>query len=377
MLESIRIEGFRKYKDFSLGGFDKINFILGNNNIGKTSILEAIFAWACGQNVAPFIHIPLARGRYTNIQNPYWVMEELLATVNERHTLPLKMVFEGVFCKKLERFDHIIYPSDLLTDYDSSYKNELVKYVPRTNEALQDQSAVSAGFPGIGSFSPVVVANWEISHNEKKVTSVFTAPYTSTRNTMPFQSAKYIDLLSFAAVNENVQMYATLKRERLLQEVADEMRRIFPQIKGFDMIPYPDGSQSPVSIENQDGSFLPMYAYGDGVQKWFYVLGSLALYKKYIVCVDEVDAGFHPAAQVSFCTSVIQTAIRNDVQLFLTTHNIEFMDNLLQSVVANECSAAESIRIITLRDTKEGLRARNMSAKEAYEAREIYNMELR
>ena len=377
MLESLRIEGFRKYKDFSLGGFNKINFILGDNNIGKTSILEAIFAWACGQNVTPFIHIPLARGRYTNIQNPYWVMEELLATVNERHTLPLKMAFEGVYCGKAERFEHVIYPSDLLTDYDSSYKNELVKFVPRTNEALQDQAAASAGFSGIASFSPVVVANWEILHNKKKTKSVFTAPYTSARNTKPFQSAKFIDLLSFAAVNENVQMYASLKRERLLEEVADEMRRIFPQIKGFDMIPYPDGSQSPVSIENQDGSFLPMYAYGDGVQKWFYVLGSLALYKRYIVCIDEVDAGFHPAAQISFCTSMIQTANKNGVQLFLTTHNIEFMDNLLKTIVTDNYPDAESIRIITLRNTQEGLRTRNMSAKEAYEAREIYNMELR
>lgn len=377
MLESLHIEGFRKYKDFSLGGFNKINFILGDNNIGKTSILEAIFAWACGQNIAPFTHIPLARGRYTNIQNPYWVMEELLATVNERHALPLKMAFEGVYCGKVERFEHVIYPSDLLTDYDSSYKNELVKFVPRTNEALQDQAGVSAGFPGIVPFSPIVVANWEISHNKKKVKSIFTAPYTNARNIKPFRSAKFIDLLSFAAVNENVQMYASLKRERLLEEVADEMRRIFPQIKGFDMIPYPDGSQSPVSIENQDGSFLPMYAYGDGVQKWFYVLGSLAICKKYIVCIDEVDAGFHPAAQVRFCTNMIQTAIKNGVQLFLTTHNIEFMDNLLKTIVADNYPDAGSIRIITLRNTQEGLRARNMNAIEANEAREIYNMELR
>ena len=339
--------------------------------------MEAIFAWACGQNIAPFTHIPIARGRYTNIQNPYWVMEELLATVNERQALPLKMAFEGVYCGKAERFEHVIYPSDLLTDYDSSYKNDLVKTVPRTNETLQEQAGGAMTFPGIPSFSPIVVANWEITHNNEKAESVFTAPYTSARNIKPFQSAKFIDLLSFTAVNETVQMYGSLKRERLLQEVADEMHRIFPQIKGFDMIPYPDGSQSPVSIENQDGNLLPMYAYGDGVQKWFYVLGSLAIYKKYIICVDEVDAGFHHAAQVKFCSNMIQTAIKNGVQLFLTTHNIEFMDNLLKAIVDNNYPEVDSIRIITLRNTQEGLRARNMNAIEANEAREIYNMELR
>ncbi len=44
------------------------------------------------------------------------------------------------------------------------------------------------------------------------------------------------------------------------------------------MLPYPDGSISPVSILNDKG-FLPLYAYGDGVQRWFYVLGAIALYK--------------------------------------------------------------------------------------------------
>lgn len=59
ILQSIRIKGFRKYEDFELDGFNSINFILGDNNIGKTSILEAIFTWACGQNIVPMQSIPM------------------------------------------------------------------------------------------------------------------------------------------------------------------------------------------------------------------------------------------------------------------------------------------------------------------------------
>ena len=70
MLEKLNIQGFRKYKDFTVKDFGQINFILGNNNIGKTSILESIYAWACGQNAVPFFNIPLSRGRYSGIQQP-------------------------------------------------------------------------------------------------------------------------------------------------------------------------------------------------------------------------------------------------------------------------------------------------------------------
>ena len=33
MLEALTIKGFRKYRDFTVDGFGKINFILGDNNI--------------------------------------------------------------------------------------------------------------------------------------------------------------------------------------------------------------------------------------------------------------------------------------------------------------------------------------------------------
>ena len=60
MLTSFKISGFRRYANFYLQDLSRINFILGENNIGKTSILEAIFSWSCGQNISPMFNIPVA-----------------------------------------------------------------------------------------------------------------------------------------------------------------------------------------------------------------------------------------------------------------------------------------------------------------------------
>ena len=48
MLSSINVKGFRKYENLTLDNLGRINFILGKNNIGKTSILEAIYAFLDG-----------------------------------------------------------------------------------------------------------------------------------------------------------------------------------------------------------------------------------------------------------------------------------------------------------------------------------------
>lgn len=371
MLESLHIEGFRKYKDFTFNGFNRITFILGENNIGKTSALEAIYTWACGQNTFPFPGLPLSRGRYVNFQTPFWVMEELLSIAYDRRNMPIHMVFDGIYDGRTERFEHIIRPSDLLMQFDSSYKNSIEKPTIITNNYTQNQLILPSGL------AATLIAEWDIAYNgNKPEKGLLTVPYTSTQNVQSPIMAKFIDLLSYISVQETVQMYARLKREGLLDEVVKEMQGVFPEIKGFDMIPYPDGSQAPVSIENKDGNYLPLYAYGDGVQKWFYIFGALTMFKQSIICIDEVDTGFHPDAQTDFCVSMMQTAIRNDVQLFLTTHNIEFIDNVLNTVV--KCpELAESVSVITMRNTNDGLRTRNLSAKEALNAREIYNMELR
>lgn len=373
MLESIHISGFRRYTDFEIENFNEINFLLGANNSGKTSVLEAIYTWACGQNVAPMMNIPLARARFGGFQHAYWVMEEILAMFNNRHNLPLLMSFEGRYCGKIERFDHTIYPSDLLTEYDSSYKNEVGKTIPHISSAINEQiNAV-----GLPSFNPVLLGNWEVINEKKKITAQITSPFSTVNTVNPYVSAKFIDILSHTTIRENVQMYASLKREGLIEEVVERINSIFPEVVNFDMIPYPDGSQAPVSVVKKDGQVLPLYAFGDGLQRWFYIIGALTINKNAIICIDEIDAGFHPSAQIEFCRNVLEYALKNNVQLFITTHNIEFIDRFIETIIG-DVTTSKKVNIFTMRDFGDSdIRVRSLSAKSAYEARDSFNMELR
>jgi len=42
MLQSLKIEGFRGFQNFEMANLGRINLLVGKNNSGKTSILEAI-----------------------------------------------------------------------------------------------------------------------------------------------------------------------------------------------------------------------------------------------------------------------------------------------------------------------------------------------
>src|SRR5512137_1635018 len=48
MLQSIHIQSFKGFKDTEIGPFKKVNLILGGQNVGKTSLLEAVYASTTG-----------------------------------------------------------------------------------------------------------------------------------------------------------------------------------------------------------------------------------------------------------------------------------------------------------------------------------------
>jgi uncharacterized protein YqfB (UPF0267 family) len=375
MLEEFSIYGFRRYEELTLPNLGRINFILGDNNIGKTSILEALFCWSCGQNLPPIMYNTPSRGRYGFMQNSgYWEMEELLSMVHDRNTIPFRMRFEGVVDGKVVSFEHTIVPSDLLTDYDTAYKDKAAEFLPRISNDRYDQSN-----PLLTQMNrQITVAEWTVTENgnaQDAERSLFTSPVTTIQQRKSFCSAKVIDVLSHTGISEIAQIYAMLKRERLIGEVTDKIREIYPDITGFDMIPYPDGSQAPVSVVRSDGSMLPIFTCGDGVQRWFYILGCLVLYRNSILCIDEIDSGFHPKAQEKFCRYLIDGATCYNVQLFLTTHNLEFLDNFLRA--AQNTEELDNIRILSLKEAGDSIKIRNLDAREAYKARKEFNLEMR
>ena len=69
--------------------------------------------------------------------------------------------------------------------------------------------------------------------------------------------------------------------------------------------------------------------------------------------------------------------MENQVQLFMTTHNIEFMDKFLSAAQELDSQSKKEIRILTLRESEHGIHIRNIDAEETKQARDVLNLELR
>src|SRR5438270_11166835 len=69
MISSIKITGYRGFSDFEMSGLERVNLLVGTNNSGKTSALEAIF-------------LLISRGDPSALWQVLWRRGERLTTVD-------------------------------------------------------------------------------------------------------------------------------------------------------------------------------------------------------------------------------------------------------------------------------------------------------
>ncbi|GAA8630867.1 hypothetical protein oki200_00880 [Helicobacter pylori] len=56
MIQSVRIKNFKNFKNTTIDGFTKLNIITGQNNAGKSNLLEALY-YLVGKSMHPCTNV--------------------------------------------------------------------------------------------------------------------------------------------------------------------------------------------------------------------------------------------------------------------------------------------------------------------------------
>ena len=378
MIKEFHVELFRKFRSINFNNLDRVNLFLGNNNAGKTTLLEAIYTLTCGSNLDMLLATAIRLKKSS--PSMFEFMEMLLSMFHNRENVPLDFILTAELVKgEPIGLGHRFIPSRIFAELEPTLmgsfgSGEMFYKDQRTTQSIQylgewetiglaDNTKVKVPFP----FSSIHVK--ELNPN-----SGFVAPFLKSR---------FVDILTHRDSEESFKIYSFLKREKrgkLMVEFVQELSQTFPNIIGIDCLPYPTGDFGPVSFMTQDSGLLPISSFGEGLQRWYNILGGMVVYQDAIHCIEEIDATFHPEAQKQLATNLVHYSKKYNNQLFMTSHSLEFVDNLLEAVYGSDQEPEEDcIRIITLRnDPKTNqVKSRVLTGKEAYESREKYRMELR
>jgi AAA15 family ATPase/GTPase len=327
-IKSFEVSGFKKFTDLEIDNIGQFNLIVGDNNVGKTSLLEALLA---DRNYNSFVtglgninfYLRKMPFRSTYFLSDYFNIDsnKYPKIFNFKLKYNSKNTDEIAFRQNLEHdVIHVLLPSD-----------------PNRTLNLND-NVTSSGI----SFSI-----------EQK-------PNTDFDVTIPFISfgPLYTNNLTLQ-YSKNIQLFVN-KKEKLLQALGSMLKNI----KNIEVSASAGGLSSLLIAENAKNTLFPLGSYGDGTIKFFRILISLFAtdVSHSRLMVDEVDTGVHHSRLVNFISSLITVSKEEKKQLFATTHSKECIESFTKAL--EETGMQNEGRIIRLAETKQGIKAFTMEYDE-------------
>lgn len=371
-IESLQIETYRGIKDLHVENLGSVNVFVGDNNSGKTSVLEAI-ELMCNPSMYNLIQIARQREKFKPMVGMGLnILDSIL------------FMFDVKACNRQVN-EYFLSVGGCINNVSGQ-----VEVTGKVFNELVDMAELAKYNPAIENrLSHGVVAEQEevptfcgdISNTFDKYELLGFTDESDSH----FEINKYARVMRYKEENSilNVRMIQTVDHlidnsfDRLIKN-KDVRKRAVELLKEFDDsitdIRYinEDRNFIPV-IENQGGDDIPLSLYGDGMKKALTMLNAIVSAENGVVLIDEFETAVHTSAMNKVFKFVLDACKKMDVQLFLTTHSIEAVDKLLESAGNN----VNDIRIIRLRKKEGKTYAKVTNGADALEERKEYNMELR
>lgn len=328
-LENIEISNFRRFKNISLNQLGKYNLILGDNNIGKTSILEALLFDSDKDTI--FQNLAYAYSERRNLPR------FLDSNNEERFTIPRKY---------LDTFFN-----------NSGDGSESIKYSLKQGRSTWEYSIKKLS---INDLKDLLTSTIDVDSNnyygfiQNKTIEAINIPIV-LKNLLPSNSISS-PLIPFGkGFNRDLaQIYSDRidKIKSIRNDFLSKMKIFIPKI---DRIVVDTESGEIIIEENDKDSGTSLNQYGEGANKLFRILVQITLQAGKKLLIDEVDAGIHHSRFSNFWSTILQFAKANNTQIFATTHNLECIKTFDEILKTEDFkSFQEYSKVITLRELPEG-----------------------
>ncbi len=329
-LPDLTIKGFRGIEDLTIPRLGRVTLLVGKNSVGKTTVLEAVRAYAARGRPSTLEEILRSHGETSTaidedgdeVSGPDW-----LSLFHGRQRLICREVKIGPTTAD----DQLKISVGSLTDRQQEAVWETVPD-PLAEEFMRiDAQAISVEFrnrkgavglsTGHRDGAPGLVLSWNSRARrlgwrptpfleEDGFSSAVTCQQVGPGLPGDMKVASYLD-----------QVALTEAQERAI----DALRLIFGirvediATIGRQQLVFADSPKTIVKLAGYDRP-VPLRSLGDGALRMFGVALALANSRGGILLIDEAENGIHYSLQREFWRMVLQAADRNNVQVIATTH---------------------------------------------------------
>lgn len=333
MLKSLTIENYRAFPRFEMNNLGRVNLLVGTNNCGKTSILEAIYMLMSAGNTIKVMSICDMRGEIfdenTEIKSADSTLHRDIRCMFSGRSIDLGSQFSvgGDYNNIKVRFNVNINQSRVRNSQIGEYTHD--------STDLADSSmpgSLSCNF--YWTSGPGVSSERRFDLSRKGGISLDHVSHSILRKELPLS---YVTTKSLPA-DEVVSLYEDIVLKPEEDSVIKALQIIEPSIERIATAGSPYWfSDSPFPTYQRGGIFVrcrgiddrvPIGSMGDGIWRLLGLALSLVKAKNGVLLVDEIDTGLHHTVMDKMWKLVAETARRLNVQVFATTHSRDCYESL-------------------------------------------------
>ncbi len=308
-LPDLRIEGFRGIKELTITRLGRVTLLAGKNGAGKTTVLEAVRAYA-------------EPGRYGAIADTLWDREETVQTFNEESGRELPSPnWEALFFGRAFTSDSLISVGPISGDrLQIQTKVVSTQKDAQTSDPqiLGDVLTIAVEFRGSTLQFPTVLTE---SHQRMLEFDTFDTAFRKSAKQCESLGPEIPSSRQLAGFWDKVAL--TEEESKAVDSLnlinSDKVERV--AMIGDDSGTRRGAGRRPVAKLRDEPRPVPLKSLGDGAVRLFGIALALANSKDGFLLIDEAENGIHYSIQRDFWTMILKAAHQNNVQVLATTHS--------------------------------------------------------
>ncbi len=320
MFNKIEINRFRGIRHAFIDGFRQINLFFGKNNCGKSSLLESLFLASGLSNPMLPVRVNMMRGygkaRLNDLKLDFYNLDAsrpIHICVENEEKRDLKI---NLFEEKQSNVSLNADESNILSNMEEG------KYGLKFDVEINHQH-----------FEPKIFFD---TARPALATSVVAEEYVES-----FRCTYLAPKYDFNASIQGLKNILQNKDERFIVE---GLQIIEPRVKDFTF------TDKEMLVDVGLETRIPVNMMGDGARKIVSLLAAIYDCKDGALLVDEISNGFHYSVMCSLWKVLIDAAVRNHTQLFVSTHDVDSIKGLRDAALKDYKDIVAAFKLLKTAD---------------------------
>ncbi|HVB02885.1 MAG TPA: AAA family ATPase [Chitinophagaceae bacterium] len=312
----LTIKNFRGIRNCTISNLTRVTLILGKNNSGKSSILEAIFLLSGAGNPLFAVNVDNFRGLIHNENNDF---RFIFYNLSEHSKIEIKG----------DQFDHTNFISLEISPKMRTSNSQIKTSTPNINTGLPNALTIDDKEPINGIDYSLKIKNHElIKEYSASIISEINANGLFTLNSK--QALGYIQpfnsLLLFSYSRAGLEIAKLIEKiiiEKRMPDVIKILKVIDPKINNIFL-----GANNMIYFDKCLEQPIPFQLMGDGMLKLLQIIVNIEYASGGILLIDEIENGLHFSVIETLWNLIFTSAKIYDCQIFITSHNNEILKSL-------------------------------------------------